>query len=615
MKMSRGKGFKQSVLAIFICLILVVTSSCGGGGGEDIPQGGSVTPPVSTLEINSLAADMRSSFDVGNINAVTTALGHAGIVVYANNMTPSAAVAAVSQAAFLYPGTHMLHAQARGMALELSNGTGLTGALLDSLTPPMPLEDGTLLTVSQLLASYILHGDTYGARQSRALLPNIDPANHLETEFPTLTIVFFMKEFMIPLVAATQDSATVALAVAPIPLAVSVSSDPCGAVSEFLDDLPSSVSDAVEDLLDPGHSSFFVGLVSSVVGHFVQLATDGIKSLLRYNPFANAVREVTNVLGTLTDMQSLFSQWSVTVAPPGTMHKSPGSPTTGDFTLTMDNGGDGFEWPPAVESCADLFGIDLPQLDSADGSSVDWIEVSGFNALASMTSPHEGVISGNAASCSVETASETADLHNGGGPVKQGALAVRAEVQMPGLEAIATRIGSLAGSLGTSASAIASDVAPHIGPKAPGVSQVEYHTTAPATADTNGAIKLHAYACDGIYGVWKGTFTEDHPFLGLTSATGTWQFGPDNTAVVSYSRSYPVDCTTVTETRTWSLLLSGLPGSSVIDGDINAAQSTFTYDIDGSACEEPGGGAVTSADQHLGIAPIIMGPTAECPAQ
>ena len=96
------------------------------------------------------------------------------------------------------------------MAMELSNGGGLTGALLDSLTPPLPLEDGTLLTVSQLLASYILHGDTYGARQSRALLPDLDPANHLETRFPTLTIVFFMKEFVVPLLAATQDSAKMA---------------------------------------------------------------------------------------------------------------------------------------------------------------------------------------------------------------------------------------------------------------------------------------------------------------------------------------------------------------------------------------------------------------------
>ncbi|MBU0485075.1 MAG: hypothetical protein KKB30_11255 [Proteobacteria bacterium] len=603
------RGFKQSLLSMFFMLLVVVTTSCSGSGGSSIPPAEEDTNTVSTLEINTLAADMRSTFDVENINAVSKALEHAEITVYADDLSLPAAVSSP------YPGTHMLYAQARGMALELSNGTGLTGALLDSLTEPIPLEDGTLLTVSQLLASYILNGDTYGAQQSRALLPNIDPADHLETEFPSLTIVFFMKEFMIPLVAATQDYATTTLSVSPISMAVSVSSDPCGAVSEFLDGLDESVSDSVQDLLDPDHSSIFVGLVSSVVGHFVQMATDGVKSLLRHNPFANAVRKVADVLGTLTDMQSLFSQWSVTVTPPGTMHKSPGSPTTGDFTLTLDNGGDGFEWPPAVESCADLFAIELPQLDSADGSSVDWIKVSGFDALASMTSPASGVISGNTASCSVETASESADLHNGGGPVEQGALTVRAEVQMPGLEAIANRIGSMFGSLGTGATSIASDVAPHIGPKAPGTSQVEYHSTASATADTNGAIKLHAYSCEGIYGVWTGMFSEDHPFLGQISTPGTWQFRQDNTADVSYSRTYSLECTTITETRTWSLLLSGLPGSMVIDGEINASQSTFTYAVDGSACDPPYSDTITSGDQHLGIAPIIMGEAAECPAQ
>ena len=236
------------------------------------------------------------------------------------------------------------------------------------------------------------------------------------------------------------------------------------------------------------------------------------------------------------------------------MHKVPGSPNTGDFTLTMDNGGDGFAWPQAVESCAELFDINLPQLDSADGSSVDWIKVSGFDNLGTMTSPENGVISGNMATCSVASVSEDSDLHNGGGPVEQGDLAVRADVQMPGLEQMANRIASLIGSVAEGSVDIAASVAPHIGPSAkPVATQVEYHISSPATADTDGAISLHAVSCGGIYATWTGTFTEMHAYLGQVTATVNWQFGQDNTAEVSYSRTYGVDCTTVDETRTWSL--------------------------------------------------------------
>lgn len=578
----------------------------------------SSVPQASDAEIESLATDMRSTFGVDNVTAVSKALGYAGITVYADDMSQpfAAAPKLKSQARGItgYAGSRMLRAQARGMAMELSTGSGFSGSLLNTMTSPLPLEDGTLVPVSQLLAAYIAHGDTYGAKQSRALMPGLDPAKHLEAVFPTLTIVFFMKEFVVPLLAAAQAPAAVGMA--PVVRVPVRAVDPCGAVSDFLDNLDSSVSDAVQGLIDPGHSSSFLGLVSSVLGSIVQLGADGVKSLIRHAPFVDALRNVANILGGLTDMQSLFSQWTVNITPPGQLHKIPGTPNAGEFALTMDNGGDGFEWPQAVTSCADLFDISLPQLDSADGSTVTWNKVSGFDDLGIMTSSSTGVIAGNKASCSVTSATESEELHNGGGPVDTGPLAVRADVQMPGVEQLATRIGSLFGSLGQGAASVATTVAPHIGPSAPGVTQVEYHKPGSATADVEGPLmKLHAYSCGGLYGVWTGTFTEDAPELGETLNTVTWQFDSGNTAVVSYSNTYSVDCTVITATRTWSLVLSGAPDSPKIDGDINAAQSTYTYAVDGSACDPPGGGAVTLSDQHLGIAPIILGPTAECPAQ
>ncbi len=626
--MGSPKQRRLSFLAVAALVLIVVLAlvNCSKGGGDNAPSVSSTNnnnTQTSDAEITSLAVDMRSAFGADNINAVSKSLGLAGIVVYSNDMSQPIGTPSITRAtAYAYPGMHMLNAQARGMAMELSANGGFTGSLLNSLMPSLPLEDGTLVPVSRLIAGYIAHGDTYGARQSRALLPGLDPSNHLNTQFPTITIVFFMKEFVVPLLAAAQDPAAVNMALAfgsTLELSsfrVSAASDPCGAVSEFLDDLPSSISNAVQDLIDPGRSSGLLSLVSSALGGIVQLGVDGVKSLIRHLPFVNALREVANIMGALTDMQSLFSQWTVNITPPGLLHKVPGSPTTGEFTLTMDNGGDGFEWPPAVTSCAELFDISLPQLDSADGSSVTWNKVSGFDELGTMTSAPNGVIASNKASCGVTSATESTELHNGGGPVTTGQLAVRADVQMPGVEQLATRIGSLLGSLGQGATSVAGAVAPHIGPSAPGVAQVEYHKPDTATADLDGPLmKLHAYSCGGLYGIWKGTFTEDVPAVGLIPATATWQFNASNTAVVTYSRIRNIECTVVTETRTWSLVLSGVPDSPRIDGDVNAAQSSYTYAVDASACDPGYSDTATLSPQYLGIAPIIMGPTTECPAQ
>ncbi len=608
-------------MALLPTVILAGCGIVGGGdaGGGD-PAGSDALPLVSgdtrasDAEINSLALDMRSTFGADNVNAVSTALGLAGIVVYADDMSqPRAAGFAGTrilnaQARSLatepgtgagFTGTRMLNAQARGMAMELSTGAGFTGALLNTLTPPLPLVDGTLVPVSQLLAAYIAHGDSNGARQSRALMPGLDPAKHLETQFPTITIVFFMKEFVVPLLAAAEDPTAVNLGLAVrasvqvFPRSLAAGSDPCGAVSEFLDDLPSSVENAVQDLLDPGRSSGFLSFVSSVVGSIVQITTEGVKALIRHTPFANALREVANILGTLTDMQSLFSQWSVKIAPPGPLHKIPGIANAGVFTLTMSNGGDGFEWPQAVTSCADLFGISLPQLDSADGSTVKWIQVSGFNDLGLSTGPEVGTIAGNQSSYGVVSATEGANLHNGGGAEDTGPLAVRADVQMPGVEQLATRIGSLMGSLGAAAADVATSAAPHIGPSAPPAeTQVAFHKAGAATIDISDGILFHAVSCAGVLGPYNGTLTVD-------GGAGAVAFAFDaTTRVAPVSTSFPIPDATYAMDGTFTL--GGSDASPTVTASANIVVTTAV-------------GA--SAGTFGGTYPIALGASPECAAQ
>jgi hypothetical protein len=62
-------------------------------------------------------------------------------------------------------------------------------------------------------------------------------------------------------------------------------------------------------------------------------------------------------------------------------------------------------------------------------------------------------------------------------------------------------------------------------------------------------------------------------------------------------------------------VLSGLPNAPVIDGEVNAAQSSYSFEVDGSACDPPdAAGTISTPGQHLGIAPIVLGPCVECAA-
>lgn len=271
-----------------------------------------------------------------------------------------------------------------------------------------------------------------------------------------------------------------------------------------------------------------------------------------------------------------------------------------------------------VQSCADLLGIPLPDFNNPS-ATVKWKTVAGFNALA-IEASQEKALANSTAKFTFNTATEPQEIH--GNPASKkvsGPATVSATVSLPGLESLLSALspggnGGIGRVVSAGVSGAATPVAQELGTAKEGTVPVEYHTPSPASADLSGYISLRAYSCDGVNGVWTGTFTEDSPMSGTWTATATWQFDGNNTAVVSYSRTTTEDCTVNTETRTWSLVLSGLPDSQVIDGEINAAQSSYYFEVDGSACDPPDEGGGSIPNQHMGIAPIVIGTSAECTA-
>jgi hypothetical protein len=483
------------------------------------------------------------------------------------------------------------------------------------MTLPIPLPGvNKSITVSMMLAVYVKTADTNGARVARGLMGNIDTAKHAEYVYPSLVIMSFLQEVAVPLLAemeAANGPAAAALSIRqPLARAViaasSFSGDPCGSINEFLDDLPATVTRAVSSI-SPASSGFLSTLISAtaiVAGVATELAVDAAKGLIRHAPGVDAVRSGMTALHAAADVKAMLTQWKVEVAgAPGNLHKIPGSPTSGTFTVTLSNGGPAAPtWPPVVQSCADLLDIPLPDFNNPS-ATVEWQKVAGFNALA-IDACRENALANSTAKFTFNTASESQDIHDNPAAEKTtGPATVSAKVSLPGLESLLSALspggsGGIGGVVSAGISGAAAPVAQELGTAKMGTVPVEYHTSSPASADLSGYISLHAYSCDGVNGLWTGTFTEDSPMSGAWTATATWQFDGTNTATVSYSRTTTEDCTVNTETRTWSLVLSGLPGSQVIDGEINSAQSSYYFEMDGSACDPPdeGGG---SPNQHM----------------
>jgi len=624
-----GKIITQVVAVLLLVSTTVGLLSCSSGGGGSAPPPGPAGPSAAVL-----AAQLSGPYSAASVTAAVTVLSGAGLnVMNDDGSLPGAAAKAARQAPSpAAGGLSLIHFQARALALETARGGGYLGSELDLITPPIPLPpDGTgvdkHVTFSLLLASYVKTANTLGAGVARRLMGDVDLTLHTQYRYPSIVLYTFMQEVMVPLLAEMEAAEAVvqkghvrkarkAAMAAPFNPA-----DPCGSVNAFLDDLPSTVSGAVSSLGGTSSSLWnsIVSVASVAAGVATSVATDVALGIVRHTPAVTAVRNAMTAVHAVADLNAMLSQWNVTVVPDaGTMHKIPGSPTAGVFTVTLDNGGgDAPTWPDAVQNCADLFAIPLPDFNSADGATVTWKTIAGFNALA-IEASQVTTLAGNKATFSFNTATETQEVHDDpASDLKQGTVTVQAKVSIPGLEnlanAMASNLNTAAGMAVNGAAAPGSQL---LGMTKSGSTTVEYHSPGPVTADLSGPLmSLHAYSCNGFYGIWTGTFTEDDPVLGAWSATATWQFDSGNTAVVTYSRTQPLDCTVITETRTWSLVLSGVPDAPVIDGNTNGAQSTYTYTIDGTACDPPNPPIpMEQSPQFLGIAPIIKGPSAECPA-
>ncbi|MFH0934183.1 MAG: hypothetical protein V1879_03185, partial [Pseudomonadota bacterium] len=535
-----------------ISLLVFISGFAGCGGGS----GGSTPPGNATPE--QLAAAMTASFSDAGIGAALDVLGRSGITVVNDDGSAIEAAAAVQSRESpkaATPGTtglSVLHFQARGMAQEVFNQSGFLGADVDLMTPPIPLPGvGKSITVSMMLAAYVKTADSDGAKVARSLMGNIDLAKHAELVYPSIVVLTFLQEVAVPLLAEmeVENGPAAAASVASAFETAFAGPDPCGAINSFLDDLPTAVSGAINSI-SPESSSFWSGVVSvaAVIGGVAtNLAVDAAKGIVRHLPAVTAVRNGMTALHAAADVKAMLTQWQIDVAGgPGNLHKSPGAPTAGTFTVTLSNSGPTLpDWPQAVKSCADLLAIPLPDFNNPS-ATVKWKTIAGFNALA-IESSQEQTLTAGKAEFKFNTATESQSVHdNPGSQLLTGPATVEATVSLPGLESLMqTLANGVGGTVAQVANgAVATPAAQALGMVKPGTVPVEYHSpqVARITFD-NGLERLNVESPDGVSpdGSWSGTFASNlvaGQCGGWIEVPVSWTFS-GGTATLSVNLTFP----------------------------------------------------------------------------
>jgi len=410
-------------------------------------------------------------------------------------------------------GLHVWTSQARGMACDIANGAGLSGHELNSMLGPLPLPNGSTLPFSALLAAYATTEGAFGSDLTRALMGSIDTVRHAEVVYPTLVIILFMREVILPFLAVADDATALSVTLSRPTFAAPGLADPCGAISEFLNDFPAAVAGAVGSLApaeESGWSTVF-SVASSIVHVAAYATAEAARTLIRHLPFVDAVRTAAQAVSIVADMRAMFTQWELEItSDPTRVHKSVGSTNEGTFTLTAKPPEQsGLDWPAPLRSCAELLDITLPNFDTADGASVTWSPVTGFNDPAYEVRGDAEMASGEAEYI-FATVNEPEALHNEGQCELSTEIAVLAELGLPGLEnlasTLANRVGSSVAEAAVGAGAPAA--ATLLGPSKIGNSVVTYHPTSARVDFDNGFERIHIASNEGVgpNATWSGTF-------------------------------------------------------------------------------------------------------------
>jgi hypothetical protein len=386
---------------------------------------------------------------------------------------------------------------------------------------PIPLSATDEVDFSWFLAAYVtLDGGPFGNQLARELMPDAEPGEHATLVYPTLIVTLFMREVMLPaLVQAKPENAARLFTRSPSHALAAV--DPCGAIAEFLDELPAAVEDFVGSLVEDESSAWgwLMNGVATISGKLAYAGAEAARGVLRHLPGVDALRTAASVASAVSDLRTLFTNWELTVdSSPGSQHKPIGGSATGQFVLTVASSEPDSSWPAPLQSCAELLDIPLPDFNGANDSTVTWTPISGFDDPVSKIS-EETVVAENQATFTFGIVEEDAELHVDGVCELVTRPVIEAQISLPGLENLGSTLAGLMGAPAAQAaiSASAAAAANLLGPSQTGTTEVKYHARV-ARVDFDGPLEqIHLQSDNGIGpdSTWTGTWGHQ------TETTGT----------------------------------------------------------------------------------------------
>ena len=307
----------------------------------------------------------------------------------------------------------LLDTQTRAMLLEVADGQGLTGAMIDStigVDPGMP-------PPSFLVAGWITGSTSPRATYAHMVMGERAWKDAPALVFPNLVLVLYAAdaaEFASSLSGATASTAATTTvdsssppttdATAPAPIAQSgfrsLAEDRdsasrslvvglCSKVQGFIDATIAALFDAIGHLAKPqppatstgvfgtflagvttGYS-LAVGAVNGLidVAHFLVQKLIGLVT----QPVLGYIARIAGVLGTVSLVVSFLRPWTIRMddAPPSTRKAIGDEPgLTGTVTASVDLGGYD-EWPSDIADCALNAGVTLPPLKPV-GAPIVW---------------------------------------------------------------------------------------------------------------------------------------------------------------------------------------------------------------------------------------------------
>lgn len=347
------------------------------------------------------------------------------------------------------PGLTLTDWQSANLLRDANAGQGLTGAQLRAAIP-MPDDE---MPLDLMVGAWVLEAASPIAQIAQGLMPTLDFDDTVDVTIPTAVVVLFTYEATLadadgnvpsnlpatPVVVApfTAEQFEAAEAsrgpqgfaapnrrpsIAQI-LPANITNNPCGALLAFQETVLGLVYDAL-------------GGKDSWLGKRAQVAIGLLpKAALPYAIPGKGTFDMLTTLGFIAGLVGSVSPWTVTIEAnedPIAYGVAPGVGQRGTVRTVVDPGLQ-VKWPAALKSCAQLLGIDLPEITPV-GGIVTWTPAFGTHATKLSEDGVIMEIDGRyEATLLYDTSVESADQAANGQLTSSG-LVFEARVDRPGNE-------------------------------------------------------------------------------------------------------------------------------------------------------------------------------------